>query len=93
MQVKPSGAKLDYPITYDLAAGETISLSAWSVSPSGTGAPVVSAEAINGAVTSCLVAGGVSGRVYELVNAITTSHGRDDQRTITIRIGAMEATR
>lgn len=91
MQVKASTSTLDYPIMWTLAAGETISTSTWSVLPSETGGIAASDDAIDDDVTSCLLSDGLAGHVYEVTNTITTDQGRTDARTITFRIGPVEA--
>jgi hypothetical protein len=89
--LKPATAELDYPIAWALETGETISASAWAVTPTGGMAVVSGSGQIDGLVTACLVSGGVFRRVYSLINTITTSEGRTLVKTITVRIGPVEA--
>ena len=94
MEIKAAGAVLDWPISWTLADGETISTSTWTTAPTETGGLAVKAgsAAIAGLITSCLVEGGIFRRVYELTNRITTSQGRTLEQTITFRIGPSEVT-
>jgi hypothetical protein len=62
-----------------LMTGETITASTWIES---TGVlTLANAQVVNG-VTSTFIGGGVAGKIYYIVNHITTSLGRQDQRTI-----------
>lgn len=93
MIVKAPTADLDYPINYDLDDSETILTSLWSVSPVEEGGVSV----VDGSphiflhTTSCLLTGGLPFRIYEVTNTVTTDQGRKDPRTLTIRIGPVEA--
>ena len=97
MQVKPALAIADWPIDWSaqMTTGEAIVAQSWSVSPvvSGGLAVVAGSEAVVGTVTACFVEGGHEGRVYELVNVVTTdsSPARRLVRTVTILIGPAEA--
>lgn len=91
MQVKAPGAELDWPITWTLETGETISSSTWTVSPAGEMAVKAGSPSIAGLVTACILTGGVFRKVYEVTNSIVTSAGRKHEQTITFRIGAVEA--
>ena len=94
MEIKAAGAELDFPINWSLSASETISTSTWSVEPSESGGVAVKAgsPAIAGAVTSCMLTGGIFRRVYVVTNIITTNQGRTLPQTVTLRIGSSEVT-
>jgi hypothetical protein len=94
MHLKAPGSELDFPIEWTLADGETISTSTWVVSPVETGglAVKVGTPAISSATTSCIVEDGLFRHVYELTNTITTSQGRTDVRTVSVRIGSVETS-
>ncbi len=79
----PSALLIPYGIDWTSAipTGDTISLSTWSVTPSGLTFPNSS---INGAVTSVQVSGGTADVDYLVTNEITTNNGYRDQRTILI---------
>jgi hypothetical protein len=91
MKTKAAVAELDWPITWTLEAGETISSSTWSVTPAGEMAVKAGSPSITGLVTACILTGGVFRKVYEVTNTIVTSAGRTHAQTITFRIGAVEA--
>ena len=94
LALKAAESELDFPISYDLAVGETIASSAWTVLPVETGGLAVKSgtPAIVGAVASCIVTGGVLRRVYRLRKTVVTSQGRTYAQTIGIRIGEVEPT-
>lgn len=94
MEIKAPAAVLDWPISWSLADGETITASTWTVAPSEEGGLRVVSDSpvINDLVTSCLVEGGLFRRVYVLTNRITTNQGRTLEQTITFRIGPSEVT-
>ncbi len=84
--VKDPGAVLDYSIDWGtgyLQSGETLSSSIWTIFP----ADMTQNSASNAAgVTSITVSGGAVGQIYQLTNRITTSQGRTDERSITVRV-------
>lgn len=84
--IKDPDATLDYGVDWSdyLDAGETLSMSSWSAAPAGD--LTLSGEASGASSASVLVAGGMKGRIYRLVNRVTTSAGRTDERSITIRV-------
>jgi hypothetical protein len=93
VRLKAPDAQLDYPVAWELDAGESIASSAWSVTPAAAGGLSVlpGSGVVDDLVTACIVTGGVYRRVYELTNTITTSEGRVLTATISIRIGPVEA--
>lgn len=83
--LKDPAAVVDYAV--DWAGGYlgslTITSSQWRVTPAGLG---VSGAAIDAQRTVVTLAAGVAGTVYRVVNAITMSDGRSDERTLVIRV-------
>ena len=84
---KDPDAKLDYSIDWTLwlATGDTVDTSSWAVSPTG---PTLTDGTIDmaGAVTTIWFDGGTVGTKYVLTNHITTVEGREDDRSITVKI-------
>jgi|RifOxyB1_1023888.scaffolds.fasta_scaffold64347_1 hypothetical protein len=82
--IKDPDAKLDYGFNWTdwLADGETISSSAWTIP---TGLTEVS-ESNTSVLTTVWVSGGTHGTDYELVNRIVTSAGRQEDRTIKLKV-------
>lgn len=85
---KDPHAVLDYSVDWTdaLAEGETMTVSEWRIEPEEDGGPVVAGESGAGAVRTATLSGGVAGHRYRLSNRITTSAGRSDERSLTIRI-------
>ncbi len=84
--VKDPGAILDYSIDWGagyLQSGETLGSSIWAIFP----ADMAQESAGDAAgVASITVSGGIAGQIYQLTNRITTSQGRTDERSITVRV-------
>ncbi|MEQ1887569.1 MAG: hypothetical protein ABL951_00135 [Alphaproteobacteria bacterium] len=84
--VKDPGAVLDYSIDWGggyLQGGETLSSSIWTIFP---GDMTQSAAGNTASVATVTVTGGVAGQIYQMSNRITTSQGRTDERSITVRV-------
>lgn len=77
---------LDYQVDWAgwLAIAETIAVSTWTTSPG----IVVDSSLSTTTSATVFVSGGTQGNPYDLTNTITTSAGRVDSRTITIRVVA-----
>lgn len=85
--LKDPDVTLDYGFDWTdyLAAGETITSSAWAIE--GGDVQLLFVNATNAAgMTNCFVSGGTKGQVYTLRNRITTDQGRSDERSWTIRV-------
>jgi hypothetical protein len=84
--IKDPDATLDYGVDWSgyLEDGEALSLSEWSVAPAG--GLVLAGEANGASSATVQVAGGQRGHVCRLTNRVTTSLGRTDERSITIRM-------
>ncbi len=80
-------AKLDYSVDWSLwlADGDTVQASTWAVSPSG---PTLSGSSINvpATITTIFFDGGTEGERYTLTNHIVTTEGREDDRSIRIKV-------
>ena len=84
--VKDPYDKEDFGVNYyDWIGSDTISVSTWTVSPTG---PTLSADAINNTtkVTTTFVEGGTHGVDYTLTNSITTATGLKKRRSILIQV-------
>jgi hypothetical protein len=81
-------ADLDYTVDWTgwLLAGETIATSTWVVPVGMT--QVTPAPSIAGGKTTVWLTGGTAGQSYVVANHITTSQGRQDQRTFTVYVEA-----
>ncbi|WP_321397376.1 hypothetical protein [Emcibacter sp.] len=89
--LKDPAAVVDFSIDWGsnyLLDGEDIASSSWSVFPEDVDQGlVIDQEPVpaNGA-TAVFVSGGVTGVIYRLTNRISTSQGRTDERSLTIRV-------
>lgn len=86
LHVKDPGATLDYSINWGsgyLQSGETLSSSSWTAFP---GELTLSGASNTASIATVSVAGGTAGQLYQLTNRITTSQGRTDERSLTLRV-------
>ncbi len=82
--VKDPNAVLDFGFDWSdwLAAGETLTVSTWSV-PSG----ITEESNTNSTTTTTIwLSGGTAEHEYEVTNHVTTSAGREDDRTLNIKL-------
>jgi hypothetical protein len=87
--LKDPDAILDYRIDWGaeyLADGELLAGSEWSVVPDEAGGVTVAGNDFDTTSSTVKAAGGIAGRIYSLVNRITTSTGRIDDRSIVVRV-------
>ena len=87
--LKDPEAVLDYTIDWGaeyLADGELLAQSEWSVVPDETGGISVAGSDFDSSTSTAKAAGGIVGRLYRLVNRITTATGRIDERSVVIRV-------
>jgi len=79
---KDPEAVLDYKIDWSswLETGDTIVSSTFAITPSG--ALTVDSETNDTTTATVWLSGGAKGRQYQVVNHITTTAGREDDRTI-----------
>lgn len=71
----------------DLATGDSIASSVWTVTPTATGGLVVNSDTETAGRAVAVVSGGAQGQAYTLRNKITTALGYVDARELTITIG------
>ena len=76
--------KKDYSVDWAsrLQSGETITLSSWSVSPSGI---TISNDSISGSKAITWLDGGTAGVLYSVSNVITTSRGAEYAITVQLK--------
>lgn len=90
--VKDPDATKDYKITWNWVAdaGDTITASTWAEDPGNpdTAITIVSSSFTTNTAT-VTVAGATLGKVYAIVNHITTAGGRQDDQTIYLWIRKM----
>lgn len=82
--IKDPTAVLDYWMDWGawLVPGESLLTSTWTT----TGTPVLSLPAILGSLTQVWVSGGTRGEALTLSNRVTSSEGREDERSLSLLI-------
>jgi len=82
--LKDPEAVLDYGFDWSdwLADGETISTSTWTV-PTGI---TKDSDSKTDTVTTIWLSGGTAGKSYRVTNHIVTSAGRQDDRSLIIKV-------
>lgn len=86
--IKDPEAVVDYTVDWNSGYldGDSLASSHFTVAPSETNGLTVDTETHDGATASVTLAGGVAGHVYRVTNQITTTGGRTDERSLTIRV-------
>lgn len=86
--VKHPDARLDYGFDWSrwLSEGDTIASSSWTVDSGLDVGESEFAEDFDDTTTKIWLSGGDDGVDYEAVNRIITAQGRDDRRTMTIKV-------
>ena len=87
MPTKDPQAVLDYSVDWTpwLAEGETIDASTWTV-PAGVTQEASPAPSVAGGKTTVWLSGGTAGKAYTVTNHITTSQGRQDDRSFRLEV-------
>ena len=86
--LKDPGAMLDYSVDWgrDYLDGDALASSSWTVSPVEPGGIIVVASQYDLLIATVEVSGGAPGKLYRLVNQIVTASGREDRRSIMLRV-------
>lgn len=86
--LKDPQAVLDYSIDWgaEYLDGDLLQASAWTVSPAEGGGVTVAGEDFSATVSTIKAAGGTAGRLYRLTNEVTLASGRNDSRSIVLRV-------
>jgi len=86
--LKDPGAILDYSVDWgaEYLDGDTIAASSFEVGPSEAGGAVITGSSFDLAVAVVTVGGGIPGHQYRLVNHVVLLSGREDERTIVLRV-------
>jgi hypothetical protein len=86
--LKHPNATLDYAVDWgaDYLSGEALATSDWSIAPDEPGGMTIASSAFDLLVATATVAGGAAGHIYRLTNHVTTTDGRDDSRSILLRV-------
>lgn len=86
--LKDPGAALDYAIDWgaEYLVGDALVESAWSVVPTEPGGVLVLEASADERQATVKVSGGLAGKLYRLVNHVVTAGGREDSRSIMLRV-------
>lgn len=86
--LKDPAAMLDYAIDWgaDYLEEDSLAQSDWSVVPAEPGGVAVSGSVFDAKFTTATVSGGLAGRVYQLINHVMTQQGRQDSRSVVLRV-------
>jgi hypothetical protein len=87
--LKDPAAVLDYSIDWGaeyLGVDELLAQSEWSVVPDEADGVSIAGSSFDPSIATVKAAGGTAGRIYKLVNQVTTGSGRVDERSIVIRV-------
>ena len=86
--LKDPAAILDYAVDWgaEYLDGDVIIQSSFEVAPVEPGGAAITATSFDDTVTVVTVGGGIAGRQYQLVNHVVMQSGREDERTIVLRV-------
>ena len=86
--LKEPSATLDYSVDWgaDYLSGDALTESSWAVSPAEPGGISILANRFDLVSSSVQVGGGIAGRTYRLTNHVVTAEGREDSRSIILRV-------
>ena len=86
--LKDPGAVLDYAVDWgaEYLGGDAIASSSFAIDPIEAGGGVITGMANDFTVATVTVAGGIAGRQYKVINHVVMASGREDERTIVLRV-------
>lgn len=88
--IKDPDAVLDYAVSWASwlsSVSDTLASSTWSIVTPATDPPlVIDTDVSNTTVATVWLRGGLAGTKYELLNHITTIGGREDDRTVYVKV-------
>lgn len=90
LYLKDPNASIDYAIDWGAAylSGQQITTSSWRVEPVAPLGVQVTGSFHDATRTSVTLAGGEPGSMYRIVNRVTLSDGRSDERSLSLRVDA-----
>ncbi len=86
--LKDPEATLDYSVDWgaEYLTGDVLTESSWTVSPAEAGGVTIVGNQFDLLMSTVQVGGGIAGRIYRLTNHVVTAEGRDDSRSIVLRV-------
>ena len=81
-------AALDYSVDWgeEYLSGDVLTESRWTVSPAEAGGVSILSSRFDLLASTVQVNGGRPGRIYRLTNHVATAEGREDSRSIMLRV-------
>lgn len=86
--LKDPEAALDYSIDWgsEYLGADGLAASGWSVDPDEAPGLNIVSSSFGPLIATVEASGGVPGRLYRLTNQVTTAGGREDRRSIMVRV-------
>ena len=86
--LKDPEAVLDYAVDWgtEYLGGDALTESSWTVVPAESGGLSILSSRFDLMNSTVEVGGGIVGRIYRLTNHVTTAEGREDSRSIMLRV-------
>ncbi len=86
--LKDPAAVLDYAVDWgaEYLNGDALTESRWTVVPAESGGLSIVSSRFDLMLSTVQVGGGIAGRIYRLTNHVTTAEGREDSRSIMVRV-------
>ena len=86
--LKDPEAVLDYAVDWgaEYLSGDALQTSSWSVSPVEDNGATIAGSGFDLLIATVQVAGGIPGKIYRVTNQVTTASGREDSRSIMLRV-------
>lgn len=86
--LKDPEALLDYAVDWgaEYLSGDALTSSSWSISPVEAGGATIAGSQFDLLVATAQVTGGNPGKIYQVTNHVTTTSGREDSRSIILRV-------
>jgi hypothetical protein len=86
--LKDPEAVLDYAVDWgaEYLGGDALTESSWTVVPAESGGLSIVSSRFDLMLSTVQVGGGIAGRIYRLTNHVTTAEGREDSRSIMVRV-------
>ncbi|MFN2472794.1 MAG: hypothetical protein ABR588_02565 [Sphingomicrobium sp.] len=86
--LKDPGATLDYAVDWgaEYLDDDAIASSSFDIAPVEDGGATIVGTANDFKIATVTVAGGLAGRQYRVTNHVVMASGREDERTIVLRV-------
>ena len=86
--LKDPGAVLDYAVDWgaEYLDGDVLVASEFALSPVEENGAVITGASFDATLARVTVGGGIAGHQYRLVNHVLLQSGREDERTIVLRV-------